>query len=163
MKALLAAAAGLVFGAALLAAPAHAQPDTARAAQHASPTHVTPHAVANENATPPGEAAPPEHVVQTVYVITFRPGPAWVAGVPIAQQALANHNTYWTFQTHGQGKAIAEGLYSDVDGAMALVVAGSLSEARTMAGADPAVRTHLLLADVHAWTPLIRGPREVPR
>jgi uncharacterized protein YciI len=97
---------------------------------------------------------------QQVFVITYRPGPAWQAGVAMNRQALGPHAAYSTRLARA-GRAIAAGPYLDVDGGMAM--AANIEEARAIAAADPAVTSGVFVAALHPWSPGIRGAGELPR
>ncbi len=100
--------------------------------------------------------------VQQVFVIAYKPGPAWQGGVPMNRQALAPHAAYWT-RLAREGRAIGAGPYLDVDGGMAMIRAMNLDEARAIVAVDPAVTSGVFVGEVHAWSPRIRGAGELPR
>lgn len=110
------------------------------------------------------EQAPATQIsaARQVYIIEYRPGPAWQAGVPMNRQALGPHAAYWMRLAH-EGRAIGAGPYLDVDGGMAMINAASMDEARAIVAADPAVTTGVFVGEVHAWSPRIRGAGELPR
>lgn len=87
------------------------------------------------------------------YVVLHRPGPAWVAGKPLFEQAgLAEHIAHYR-QWQQQGKLVLGGPYMDATaGGMMIPEAGlSETEVREFAAADPAVKSGLLLAEVRPW------------
>jgi uncharacterized protein YciI len=100
--------------------------------------------------------------MQQVFVIDYRPGPAWQAGVPMNRQALGPHAAYWTRLAH-EGRAIGAGPYLDVEGGMAMINAATLDEARAIVATDPAITSGVFVGEVHGWTPRIRGAGELPR
>src|SRR5438128_6012086 len=77
-----------------------------------------------------------ERATQPVFVITYSPGLAWRAGVPMNRQALGPHAAYWT-RLAREGRAIAAGPYLDVDGGMAMINAANIDEVRAIVAADP--------------------------
>lgn len=99
---------------------------------------------------------------QQVYVVTYKPGPAWRAGVPMNRQALGPHAAYW-MRLAREGRCIGAGPYLDSDGGMALITASNDTEARAIVAADPAVTSGVFVAELHPWSPRIRGPGELPR
>lgn len=101
-------------------------------------------------------------VTQLVFVVAYKPGPAWRAGVPMNRQALAPHAGYWTRLAH-EGRAIGAGAFLDVDGGMALIVAAGMDDARAVVAADPAVTSGVFVAELHQWSPRIRGAGDLPR
>lgn len=99
---------------------------------------------------------------QRVFLIEYKPGPAWQAGAPMSRQALGPHAAYWT-RLAREGRAIGAGPYLDVDGGMAMINAAGMEEARAIVAADPAVTSGVFVGEVHAWSPRIRGAGELPR
>ena len=110
----------------------------------------------------PPAAAQMHAPMQQVFVIDYRPGPAWQAGVPMNRQALGPHAAYWTRLAH-EGRAIGAGPYLDVEGGMAMINATTLDEARAIVAADPAITSGVFVGEVHGWSPRIRGAGELPR
>ena len=97
-----------------------------------------------------------------VYVIEYKPGSAWRAGVPMNKQALGPHAAYWKHLA-AEGRAIAAGPYRDIDGGMAIVTAATVDDARAIVASDPAVSSNVFVAQLHEWSPLIRGEADLPR
>ena len=97
-----------------------------------------------------------------VFVIAYRPGPAWQAGVPMNRQALGPHAAYWT-RLAREGRAIGAGPFTDVDGGIAMINAANLEEAQGIVATDPAVTSGVFVGEVHGWSPRIRGAGELPR
>jgi len=97
-----------------------------------------------------------------VYVITYKPGPAWLAGVPMNRQALGPHAAYWT-RLAREGRAIGAGPFTDMDGGIAMINAADRAEAEAIVAADPAVTSGVFVGEVHGWSPRIRGAGELPR
>lgn len=110
----------------------------------------------------PPAAAQMHAPMQRVFVIEYRPGSAWQAGVPMNRQALGPHAACWTHLAHG-GRAIGAGPYLDVDGGMAMVTAANIDEARAIVAADPAITSGVFVGEVHGWLPRIRGAGDLPR
>jgi uncharacterized protein YciI len=101
-------------------------------------------------------------VAQLVFVITYKPGPAWQPGVAMNRQALGPHAAYWARLARA-GCAIGAGPFLDADGGMALITAASADEARAVIAADPAVTSGVFVVEFHQWSPRLRGPDELPR
>jgi len=97
-----------------------------------------------------------------VFVITYSPGPAWQAGVPMNHQALGPHAAYWT-RLAREGRAIGAGPFTDMDGGIAMINAADRAEAEAIVAADPAVTSGVFVGEVHGWSPRIRGAGELPR
>ena len=105
-------------------------------------------------------AEPP--AVRHLYVVEYKPGSAWQAGLPMNKQALGPHASYWKHLA-AEGRAVGAGPYRDVDGGMAIVTAATFDEARAIVASDPAVTSNVFVADLHEWSPLIRGVADLPR
>lgn len=97
-----------------------------------------------------------------VFVITYRPGPAWQAGVPMNRQALGPHAACWT-RLAREGGAIGAGPFTDVEGGIAVIDAANLADAQAVVAADPAVTSGVFVGEVHGWSPRIRGAGDLPR
>ena len=113
--------------------------------------------------TPP--VAPERHL----FLLLFQPGPAWVAGRPMAQQDLRAHGAYHAALVRN-GRSVAAGGYGGMDGGMAIVRASDLAEAQAIAAADPAIVNRVFTAEVRQWRPrfhsdqpLVDPPAKAPR
>jgi uncharacterized protein YciI len=100
--------------------------------------------------------------VQSVFVITYKPGPAWQAGMPMNRQALGPHAAYWT-RLAREGRAVGAGPFTDMDGGIAVINAANLEDAQAIMAADPAVTSGVFVGEVHGWSLRIRGAGELPR
>jgi len=107
---------------------------------------------------PRAEAASAPHL----YVIEYKPGSAWKPGIPMNKQALGPHASYWK-RLAAEGRALAAGPYLDIDGGMAIVMADSIDDARAIVASDPAVTIKVFNAELHEWSPRIRGAGDLPR
>lgn len=74
------------------------------------------------------------------------------------QQAFALHLKYMGDQ-QGKGKVVLFGLWRDLPGSMAILVANSDEEANEIAKNDPAVKAGSLTYEVRAWTVMIAGSK----
>jgi uncharacterized protein YciI len=111
-------------------------------------------------AAPP--AAPPvAQATPQLYVFTYRPGPAWRAGVPMKQQGLGPHGTYMQSLLDA-GRLFAAGGFVDADGGMAIIYAATIDEARTMLAADPAISSGIFTAEIRHWRPRFRASGPLP-
>lgn len=97
-------------------------------------------------ANPPTAPAP----ATTVYVITYKAGPTWKAGVPMSKQAIGSHAAYMR-KLYAEGRMYAAGPTLDIDGGVVLLRAADLAEARALMAADPAVTTGLFVGEVREW------------
>ena len=118
---------------------------------------LTPACVSAQTPSPQAQLS-----AQQVFVIEYKPGPAWQVGVPMNRQALGPHAAYW-MRLARAGRALGAGPYLDVYGGMAIIAAANLEEARAIVAADPAVTSGVFVGEVHAWSPRIRGAGELPR
>lgn len=112
-------------------------------------------------AAEPGVSAPREPAAAQIFVIRYRPGPAWVAGTPMAQQNLRPHALYYRDLLE-QGKVFAAGGWVGVDGGMAILQVATIEEARAILAADPAIVSGVFEADLDQWRPRFRVATPLP-
>lgn len=87
------------------------------------------------------------------FVIVHRPGPDWVAGKSMFElPGLGEHIAHYR-KLQAQGKLLAGGPFLDGFAAGMMIPQAGLSrqEIGDFAQADPAVKSGLLLAEVHPW------------
>ena len=89
-----------------------------------------------------------------LYLVVYKPGPAWLPGKPMNQQKLAPHAAYIRKLT-AEGKVVAGGPWVGSDGGMAIVRAASAEDARAILAADPAITGGVFTAELQTWNPLI--------
>jgi uncharacterized protein YciI len=87
-----------------------------------------------------------------LFVLTYRPGPAWRAGLPMEQQALAPHGAYHK-RLVAEGRSFAAGRFLTSEGGMAIIRAASLEEAQALLAADPAIQSGVFTGSIEAWKP----------
>ena len=87
-----------------------------------------------------------------LWIVVYRPGPAWVAGKPMHEQKLGPHVVYIRGLL-AEGRLVAGGPFTDGDGGMAIFRASSPDEARAMLAADPAVSSGVFVAEMRPWEP----------
>ena len=97
------------------------------------------------------QAAQPEPARQ-LFLLLFRPGPAWAEGKPMAQQQLKAHGAYHATLVR-ENRAVAAGGYVGIDGGMAIVRAADWAEAQAILAADPAILNGVFSAEVRQWRP----------
>ena len=114
---------------------------------------------------PTGAPAAAAEQPRQLFLILFRPGPAWRAGVPMRQQDLRDHAAYHDRLVR-EGRSVAGGGYVGEEGGMAIVRAANLDEARAMLAADPAIQNGVFAAELRQWrprfhseAPLVERPR----
>ncbi|WP_395644861.1 YciI family protein [Terricaulis sp.] len=103
--------------------------------------------------------APEAHVQaqQTqLFLFVYSPGPAWRAGVPMAQQDMRPHGGYMR-QLLEEGTLVAGGGFTDRNGGMAIVRAADMETARALLAADPAISSGVFVAECMAWRPRFGG------
>jgi uncharacterized protein YciI len=89
---------------------------------------------------------------QPLFAVIYRPGPAWKAGLPMAQQDLGAHAGYIA-RLAVEGRVVAGGGWVGLDGGMALLRCADAEEAARLLAADPAITTGVFQADVRRWSP----------
>lgn len=99
---------------------------------------------------------------QQLFLFQYSRGPAWRDGVPMREQGLGPHGAYMR-QLQEQGRLFAGGGYSSDDGGMAIVMCGSIDEARAILAADPAITSGIFVAELKQWTPRFRTAEPLPR
>ena len=83
---------------------------------------------------------------QKQYVMVLKPGPNWVAGKPVGQQALGNHGRYLQEQMT-KGALQLAGPFLDDSGGLILYNARDEAEVRTIAEHDPGVTGGILAVE----------------
>ncbi len=89
---------------------------------------------------------------RALFLFLYRPGPAWIAGRPMAQQNLRSHGQYYS-RLMQENRVFAGGGYVGEDGGMAIVRAATLEGARTILAADPAITGGVFVAEIRQWAP----------
>ena len=107
-------------------------------------------------ASAPTFAQPLDQAVQseppTLFVITYRAGPRWIAGRPAHEQDLGEHAAY-VGQLLADGKVFAGGPFTDSEGGMAILWASDRAEAEAILAADPAQRDGIMIGEIKDWAP----------
>ena len=80
------------------------------------------------------------------YVVLVKPGPRWVAGKPVEQQALGGHGQYLQAQMT-KGTLQLAGRFLDDSGGLILYNARNEPEAREIAEHDPGVMSGILVIE----------------
>ena len=110
-------------------------------------------------ASAPAAAQPaPASDAQSLFVIRYRPGPAWIAGRPVHQQNLREHGIYIRGLLE-LGRLFAGGGFTDADGGMAIVWAADRAGAEAILAADPAQRDGIMIGEITGWMPRFVSPR----
>lgn len=109
------------------------------------------------------QAAQGAHAEQSeLFLLIYRPGPAWREGVPMRQQGLGPHAAYMQ-RLLDEERLFAAGGFADDDGGMAIVRGADLAEAQALISADPAVVSGIFVGHVEHWRPRFRTDAPLPR
>lgn len=81
----------------------------------------------------------------SLFAITYRAGPSWRQGVPMAEQGLLEH-FYFIRNLHRSGTVLLAGPYGD-DGGLIVLRAESLDAVEAIMAADPAVVSGLFVGE----------------
>jgi uncharacterized protein YciI len=103
--------------------------------------------------TPPiatAPAAPAPLRSAPMYLVIYRAGPAWKAGVAEGEQ-LRDHGRHM-FGLHIKKALKMAGPFSDTTGGAAVLEAESQAAAQALVDADPAVAAKIFVAEVHSWS-----------
>jgi uncharacterized protein YciI len=111
----------------------------------------------------PPQAAPadlPQASAQTrtLFIVSYRPGPKWIAGKPNHEQALGPHAAYIK-RLLDEGVLFAGGPYGDNEGGMAIFWATDMDQAKAIVAADPAVTQGVFVPELRGWTPRFDSKR----
>jgi uncharacterized protein len=101
-------------------------------------------------ATNPAPAATPA-AERKLFALILRPGPAWKAGRPFAEQGLRPHFDYWMALFRAGRIATAGPL--GTDSGLVLLFASDLEDAEAIMRADPAVTGRIFIGDVRPYAP----------
>jgi uncharacterized protein YciI len=88
---------------------------------------------------------------KSTFLVTYRPGPAWLPGKPVEEQPLQAHGSY-LLDLYIQGALKFAGPFTDDRGGGVLVFeAADETTARKLLAADPAVISGLMVPDLRPW------------
>lgn len=107
------------------------------------------------------QAAPATAPASNLFVVIYRPGPAWQAGRPMSEQGLLPHGRYYRGLLD-DGRLFAGGGFTGSDGGMAILRVADLEAARAIVAADPAVTGGIFVAEVEQWRPRFRVAEPLP-
>ena len=102
-------------------------------------------------AGPPAQASTPAPV-PVLYVVHYRPGPAWKPDRPLAEQGLERHGAYMR-DLAARGEILAAGPLSTIEGGLVILRVDSLETATARMQADPAVEAGQFIGEVSVWRP----------
>ena len=94
------------------------------------------------------------------YVVFHRPGPTWQAGVDFREQEGVREHVQHYLKFHEQGKLELGGpfLLENAGGMMVATRDVSREELESLAAADPAVHSGLLLYEIRPWLTAMEHP-----
>jgi uncharacterized protein YciI len=84
------------------------------------------------------------------FLIIYRPGPAWLGGLPVSRQPLQEHGQY-ILGLYREGKLRFGGPFEDDAGGAVVVEVADPHEARAIADNDPAVMNGVFVYELHPW------------
>ena len=102
-------------------------------------------------AGPAAQAAAPSPV-PVLYVLHYRPGPAWKPGRPLSEQGLERHGAYMR-ELAARGEILAAGPLSTIEGGLVILRVDSLETATARMRADPAVQAGQFIGEASVWRP----------
>ena len=89
-----------------------------------------------------------------MFLLVYRPGPAWIAGKPQSQQRLKKHFNYiLDLYAHGEVN-LAGGFTDEAAGGAVVLVVDSEARANELARNDPAVKEGVFLYELRPWRPV---------
>lgn len=90
------------------------------------------------------------------YVFIYLPGPNWLTNQPITKQPLAGHFQYMN-RLEAEEKLVLGGGFTDNSGAMGMLLASGLKEAREIIENDPAIKEGIVIAQIHPYYVTVAG------
>jgi uncharacterized protein len=103
----------------------------------------------------PTHAADPEKpgaapAQKPVYLVVYRPGPAFIEGQPLKAQPLRPHFNYM-LELYRKGTLRFGGGFADDSGGAAMFEANGDAEAAALIAVDPAVTSRVFAYELHRW------------
>lgn len=89
-------------------------------------------------------------IVETVYLVVYRPGENWLAGQPLEKQPLREHGRYM-LSLHREGILRHAGRFEDGSGGAAVFAAADEASATAVVEKDPAVISKVFAYDLRRW------------
>jgi len=104
-------------------------------------------AKATPNEAAPRRAAP---LLDSVYLVVYRPGEQWLAGQPLEAQPLREHGRYM-LSLYREGTLRYAGRFADGSGGAAVFAAPDDAAASRVVEKDPAVVSRVFTYDLRRW------------
>lgn len=99
-------------------------------------------------------------ITNPMFAIVYRPGPAWISGKPVREQALSPHLAYMQ-NLFGRGVLAFAGPFLDDSGGAAFVRAADEGAAVAIRDGDPAVQSGVFVGEVKPWMPVFDTSRDL--
>ena len=91
---------------------------------------------------------------KSMFLLLYRPGPAWIAGKPQSQQRLKEHFNYF-LDLYAQGEVkLAGGFTDEAAGGAVVLVVDNEARANEFARNDPAVKEGVFVYELRPWRPV---------
>ncbi|MBO0695945.1 MAG: hypothetical protein J2P56_07565 [Verrucomicrobia bacterium] len=100
-----------------------------------------------QNAT---ETVTPPTAAKAMYLVIYRPGPAWLKGKSVMEQPLKDHGNYM-LSLYMKGSMKLAGPLTDNAGGAVLLNVSNEAEAQTIVANDPAVQSGIFVYEMHPW------------
>jgi hypothetical protein len=117
-------------------------------------------AAALQSSSTPAPAAAAQNA-SSLFVVLYRPGPAWRAGRPMSEQGLLPHGLYYRGLLN-DGRLFAGGGFTSSEGGMAILKVADMEAARAIVEADPAVTSGIFVAQLEQWRPRFQVAEPLP-
>ena len=91
-----------------------------------------------------------ETIAKATYLVIYRPGPAWLTGKSVMEQPLKEHGKYM-LSLYIKGSMRLAGPFTDNAGGGVLLEVSDEAEARAIVANDPAVKSGILVYEMHPW------------
>ena len=95
-------------------------------------------------------ADPQETATKTLYLVLYRPGPAWLSGKSVMEQPLQEHGKYMQ-SLYIKGSMKLAGPLTDNAGGAVLLEVSNEAEAKAIVANDPAVKSGVFVYEMHPW------------
>ena len=95
-------------------------------------------------------------VSSSYFVGIYARGPSWLPGKTIREQPLEAHFAYME-ALQDSCVLVLGGPFKDDEGALAVIETNSLTEARLIFAADPAVKQAIFSVSIHPWFVSVEG------
>jgi uncharacterized protein YciI len=93
---------------------------------------------------------PKQQETKITHLVIYQPGPGWLAGKSVLEQPLKEHGKYMLSLYMKGSMKLAGPLTDNAGGAVLLAVANE-SEAKALVTDDPAVKSGVLVYEMHPW------------